>query len=57
MTVAEFEAWNHHTLAQFAATCLAALKQAQQDHAAACIERREALQAWRREVIASERQA
>jgi hypothetical protein len=51
MTVADFEAWDHHTLAQFAATCLAALKQAQQDHAAACTERREALQAWRREVL------
>ena len=57
MTVAEFEAWDHHTLAQFAATCLTALKQSQQDHAAACIERREALQAWRIEVLASERQA
>jgi hypothetical protein len=51
MTVAEFEAWDNTVLAQFAAECYAALKQAQIDHAAACIERREALQAWRREVV------
>jgi hypothetical protein len=57
MNLADFEDWNHTVLAQFAAECYAALKQAQQDHAAACIERREALQAWRREVLASERQA
>lgn len=57
MTVAEFEEWDHTVLAQFAAECYAALKQAQIDHAAACIERREALQAWRMEVVASERQA